>query len=114
MTKRKPAKRKTTPKRKRGVAIQVYVSREERADIRMIARRRGVTLSTLVRDWIRRSAAAAVAREPKPVAVDPRQLAILDAFEGAAPFKPACDECPFAHLSIHDSVCASCPNVANA
>jgi hypothetical protein len=98
MTKRKP-KAKPKPNRSRGVAIQVYVSREERGDIRQIARKRGVTLSTLVRDWIRRSAAAVAAaaeREPKPPAADPRQISLL----------AACPDCPLAHVGIHD---ASCP-----
>src|SRR4249919_2273933 len=61
--------------RKRGVAIQVYVSSEEEAVLRALARRRGVSMSALIRNWIRRSAAASVAREPRQFIADPRQLA---------------------------------------
>lgn len=111
-------KRKKAPKRKRGVPLQVYVSPDERADIRAIATKRGVSLSMLVRDWIRRSAAAAVARDPKPAAIDPRQLRIGDALsftvlkEATAESQfvvvgvPCCDG-PLVHIGIHD---ASCPN----
>lgn len=74
-------KRKTAPKRTRGVAIQIYVSPDERADIRAIARKRDVTISTLVRDWIRRSTAAALAREREGCADDPRQLALQPVYK---------------------------------
>lgn len=112
--------RKQKPKwiRKREVPIQVYVSPDERADIRAIARKRGVSLSTLVRNWIRRSAAADVrdgigrpaAREA--FVVDPRQLSILKHATAESQFVvvgDACDACcdsPLLHLGIHD---ASCP-----
>lgn len=100
MTKSKPKPKPKKPNRSRGVAIQVYVSREERADLRMIARRRGVSLSTLVRDWTRRSAAGIEAREPKAPAVDPRQMPLAAACD-------CCDECPLAHVGIHDASCAA-------
>jgi hypothetical protein len=131
MTKRKPTKRT----RKRGVPIQVYVSNAECAAMRSIARKRGVSLSTLVRGWIRRSAAAAgdtpASRARAVVTVDPRQL---DAFEKVVGRStewlremevlvsqdPAAVgrrtvrgvsttsttcDCPLAHLSVHDACC---------
>jgi hypothetical protein len=112
MTKRKPQ----TTKRKRGLPIQVYVSPEERADLRATARKRGVTVSTLVRNWIRRAAAAewrvAAAAAAAARDDDPRQLSILKHATGKSQFVvvgDACDACcnsPLLHLGIHD---ASCP-----
>jgi hypothetical protein len=116
MTQRKTTpKKRPTPKRVRGVTIQVYVSREERAQLRIMKRKRGVSLSTLVRDWIRRSAAASIASEPKPAVVDPRQLRIGDASltvlrepTAASQFVvlgvPCCDS-PLLHVGIHDGGC---------
>jgi hypothetical protein len=121
MTQRKPTPKKSpTPKRrKRGLPIQVYVSPDERADLRAIARTRGVTVSTLVRDWIRRSAAAAhgALRERERCPADPRQLRIGDASltvlrepTAASQFVVVgvqCCDSPLLHLGIHD---ASCPS----
>lgn len=118
MTQCKPApKRKPTPKRrKRGLPIQVYVSPEERADLRATARKRGVTVSTLVRNWIRRAAAAEWRGALRDSAAaqrnvdDPRQLTILKHATADSQFvvigvQPCCDS-PLLHLGIHD---ASCP-----
>jgi predicted RNA-binding Zn-ribbon protein involved in translation (DUF1610 family) len=83
------------PKRKRGVPVQVYLSAAECADIQKLARKRGVSVSTLVRSWVRRATAAT--RGPKAVAaqLDPRQLQLADAHT----------ECPLAHIGIHDAGC---------
>jgi hypothetical protein len=130
MTKRKAAPKH---KRKRGLPIQVYVSPEERADLRATARKRGVTVSTLVRNWIRRAAAAERgALRDSAAAVDPRQLlfclrcgeqldgpdrnwcpacayietsARLSSLSVLRGVEPCCDS-PLLHLGIHD---ASCP-----
>lgn len=115
MTKRKPRPKR---KRKRGMPIQVYVSPEERADLRATARKRGVTVSTLVRNWIRRAAAAEWRGALRDSAAaqrnvdDPRQLSILKHATADSKFVvvgDACDACcdsPLLHLGIHD---ASCP-----
>ena len=132
MTQRKPApKRKPTPKRrKRGLPIQVYVSPEERADLRAIARTRGVTVSKLVRDWIRRSAAAALGAVRKGCPEDPRQMPLIlaclrcgELLDGPdSNWCPACaygieqcdgteqcdgDGCPLAHVGVHDACCSN-------
>lgn len=62
------------PRRARAVPIQVYVSDAEHAALRRIAKRRDASVAELVRGWIRRAAAAAQAREPRPAPEDPRQL----------------------------------------
>jgi hypothetical protein len=79
MTQRKPTpKKRPTPKRrKRGLPIQVYVSPDERADIRASARKRGVTVSTLVRNWIAAEWRGALRDSAAAAREDPRQLTIL-------------------------------------
>lgn len=119
MTKRKPKKQKQ--KRTRTVPIQFYLSSDESAELRAIARTRGVAVSQLVRDWIRRSAAAAhgALREREACVADPRQLRIGDASftvlkEATAESQfvrlgvrgPCCDS-PLVHIGIHDGACTA-------
>jgi hypothetical protein len=66
--------RRKRPKRVRTIPIQVYVSSREHAALLKLAGQRGVSLSELVRGWVRRAAAASAGREPKPIVEDPRQL----------------------------------------
>lgn len=64
-------------RRKRARPIQVYVSATEYRELARIAERRKVTVSALVRQWIKRAAAAANGRDaPRRAAAadDPRQL----------------------------------------
>lgn len=71
-----PSKRKhekqAKPRRARGIPIQVYVSAVERTQLLQLTRRRDVSVSDLVRVWIRRAIAASA---PKSAAAprDPRQ-----------------------------------------
>lgn len=71
---KRPARRRRPGKRKRGIPIQVYVSAAEHRELAALAAKRAITVSSLVRRWIRKATAAANARGPKPVYEDPRQL----------------------------------------
>lgn len=78
MTQRKPrTRRKRKPgRRTRTIPIQFYVSEVEHAGLETIARQRELSVSELVRRWIRRAAVRAAvgrgARKTPPE--DPRQL----------------------------------------
>jgi len=73
-----PGKRKhekqVKPRRARTVPIQVYVSEVERANLQALVSQRDVSVSELVRVWIRRALAASVATKRAAVPPDPRQV----------------------------------------
>ncbi len=58
------------------VPVQVYVSESEHAELQALSERRGVTIATIVRAWIKRATAAERGRSRAPAAEDPRQLRI--------------------------------------
>lgn len=77
--------------RQRGVAVQVYLSKREAAELRAIIRKRGSTTADVLRFWIARASRRRKPPKAKPAA-DPRQLELenaralqsLDAFTSAA------------------------------
>lgn len=70
-----PSKLKNGEKRSRGVPVQVYVSDAEALALERLCERRGITVSGLVRVWIRRATSAHGAKPGSGArARDPRQL----------------------------------------
>lgn len=61
-------------KRARKIPIQVYVSEHEHAALKQLVQARDVSVSQLVRVWIRRAIAQAPKTPPPP---DPRQSVLF-------------------------------------
>lgn len=81
--KKKKPQQPPKPQRLRRSPLQVYLSEDEREDLRIIAQRNGVTASELVRRWIVRTTAGMrrydrVKRGPED---DPRQMTVSELLE---------------------------------
>jgi hypothetical protein len=74
---RKSREKPSKPNRTRAVPIQVYVSDVERHNLQELVRQRNVSVSELVRVWIRGALAASAAKRDDVTAVDPRQVELF-------------------------------------
>lgn len=71
--------KKHKPRRARGIPIQVYVSEAEHSALRKLTHKRDLSVSALVRVWIRR--AIAQSQPARVVPADPRQVALFGQLE---------------------------------